>query len=108
MAALSDSSEGAFAIELAHGSGTVRRVHTIDNRLRVSVQAGPTLLIEGTPESIQILTGAMRGVAEDAEEIGTAPVGRHAHIEYLGDDDLWRAPDTFPLVIGSDCPDESA
>ncbi len=107
LAGLLDASDASVQIELAEGLGCVRRQHTTDDRLRVSVEPGPTLLIEGTAKAIGIVTSTMRGLADEADEVRSAAVSRHAHIEYLGEDDRWRAPDTFPLVIGSDWPDEA-
>jgi hypothetical protein len=106
LAGLLEASDASVLIELAPGLGCVRRERTTDDRLRVSVEPGPTLLIEGTAKAIGILTSTMRGIGDEADEVRSAPAGRHAHIEYLGEDDRWRAPDTFPLVIGSDWPDE--
>jgi hypothetical protein len=71
--------------------------------LRVSLD-GSTLWIGGDQTARDIVLSAMRGVAQESREVGHAPVARHAHIEYLGSDDQWREPDSFPLVVGADGP----
>jgi hypothetical protein len=90
------------------GSPVIRRALTDDDRLRVKIEPGPTLVLEGSTSAIEIVTGAMRGAAEAAEQVGHDVVQRHAHIEYLGEDDRWRTPDSFPLVITSQWPESAA
>ena len=45
-----------------------------------------------------------RGAGPGTDGVGRAAIHRHAHIEYLGPDDRWRAPDSTPLVVSSDWP----
>ena len=73
----------------------------------LTVAAGPglTLHLSGSPSALNLVWSALSGTAQDAEEATDRAVKRHTHIEYLGDGDRYRHPDSFPLVIGSDWPD---
>jgi hypothetical protein len=79
-------------------------VNGTGSRLRVFLD-GSTLWIGGDQKARGLVLSAMRGVAQESREVGHAPVARHAHIEYLGKDDQWREPDSFPLVVGADWPE---
>jgi len=97
------SAPDEFTIPMVNGSMTQRR--TDNSLLKVSV-IGRELIIEGNWNALGMIYDSLTGVASEAESAVDRTVGRHAHIEYLGEDDQWRSPDTFPLVIGADWPTE--
>ena len=97
------SAPDEFTIPMVNGSMTQRR--TDNSLLKVSV-IGRELIIEGNLNALGMIYDSLIGVAGEAESAVDRAVGRHAHIEYLGEDDQWRSPDTFPLVIGADWPTE--
>jgi hypothetical protein len=105
-----DARDSVVVVELSapEGVALLRRQLTDDDRLRITVGPGPNLLVEGTASAIEIVSETMRGVAEAAQQVGRDAVQRHAHIEYLGEDDQWRAPDSFPLVVTSEWPDAAS
>jgi hypothetical protein len=104
-----DSEDDVVEVELASPPGAaVRRCVTSDERLRVSVEPGPILVIEGSRTALRIAIEPMRGVADAAETAAGEGVARHAHIEYLGETDGYRAADSFPLVIGERRPRDGA
>lgn len=106
LADLLDRPDDTIAVRFATG-GQLRRVRTTDDRLRISVEPGSVLVAEGSASAIDLLTHILRGLADEADEadeVGHAAIHRHAHIEYLGPDDRWRAPDSTPLVVSSDWP----
>lgn len=84
--------------------GRVGLKRTTGERLKVSLD-GTTLWIEGDQNARDIVLSAMRGVAQASREVGHDRVARHAHIEYLGESDSWREPESFPLVVGADWPE---
>jgi hypothetical protein len=85
-------------------TAAVTRRITEDDRLRISLEPGPVLVVEGTRTALKILTGALRGVADAASQADGQGVARHVHIEYLGEGDTFRAPDSFPLVVSEHPP----
>lgn len=68
--------------------------------LRVAVE-GDALVVECDPGRIDpMFIDLLDDVADEAEDASGRGVARHVHIEYLGEGDDWRAPDSVPLVIG--------
>lgn len=86
---------------MVNGSLTQRR--TDNALLNVSV-VGRQLVIEGNLNALGIIYDSLTGVAGEAESAVDRAVGHHAHVEYLGEDDQWRSPDSFSLVVGADWP----
>jgi hypothetical protein len=75
--------------------------HTSDDVLRIS-KAGSALTIEGSSDTVnRMFIDALEAVADEEEAANGEGVARHRHIEYLGDGDKWRAPDSLPLIVGS-------
>jgi hypothetical protein len=104
-----DGEDELVEIELASPQGAaLRRCVTDDERLRVSVEPGPILVIEGNRKALRIAIEPMRGVADAAVMAAGEGGARHAHIEYLGETDGGRAPDSFPLIIGERRPRDGA
>jgi hypothetical protein len=104
LADMIETSDESVVVAVSQGTRTVCRRWTDDGCLRVSVEAGPVLVLEGNRDAIGIVTSSMRSVANEADALASGPIRRHQHIEYLGETDQWRAPDSFPPVIGSDWP----
>jgi hypothetical protein len=99
--------EGRERIEvvLDDGSGAVVRLRTTGDRLRLTEAPGPVLVVEGGDRALELFADALRRVADEADEVGWAPVGRHEHLESWGDDDPRFTPDSEPVIVGSDWPD---
>ena len=93
-------------IELADGSGTIVRRRNESSLLKVSVAAGPSLVIEGSQRAIDLIIDVIEGVSEEAATVKRDTVQRHAHVEWLGQDDRWRDPATTPLVVVATWPDD--
>ncbi|GAA2644183.1 hypothetical protein GCM10010399_92650 [Dactylosporangium fulvum] len=72
--------------------------------LTVRLQAGPALHLSGGDDTLGLVWDALDGVAGEAETATERGVERHQHIEYLGPDDVFRSPDSQPLVITADWP----
>jgi hypothetical protein len=72
---------------------------TPSHLFKVSYVPG-TLTVEGDDEALenQFLT-ALEGVADTAEDAAGTGIARHQHIEYLGEMDYWRDPQSTALVI---------
>jgi hypothetical protein len=89
------SADPLVTVSVEPSGATVVRRRTRASSLRVTVEAGPSLLLEGNTDAIEIITEAMTGVAEEADRLGSAPIRRHVHIEYFGPGDEWRTPTPF-------------
>jgi hypothetical protein len=94
---------GSQEITVSLTTGAVTRKRTASPLLRVSAEAD-RLTVEGDDGALGRFYTAVMGVADDAESAEDRAIRRHAHIEYLGDDDRWRSADSFPLVVGADWP----
>lgn len=93
-------------MELSDGA-RVRVDRTDSPLLSITVADGslPKLVIAGSSAALSIVVGALAGLADRAEELESGPIAVHEHIEYLGEDDAWRDPRSFPLVISCDWPE---
>ena len=92
--------EGPISLAGEIGASIVIR-HTNDELLRIS-KSGALLTVEGAAGTVsRLFIDALDAVADDEEAADGSGVPRHQHIEYLGEGDKWRAPDTLPLIIGS-------
>lgn len=91
---------------LTVSGGGVGLKRTAGTLLKVSLD-GTTLWIEGNTEARDMVLSAMRGIAQAARQSGPSEASRHVHIEYLGESDQWRDPDTIPLVLAVQGPDQS-
>jgi hypothetical protein len=97
LAAALQNADATLDLELSGGFLRVRR--TAEKALRVSVD-GDFVTLEGDRHALEIVWHPMADLADMAEsgEVD-AP---HVHIEYLGESDQWRTPDSVPLVITAD------
>lgn len=103
-----ERSDDPFAVRCDDGAtASVRRQLTESARLRVSIEPGPELLVSGHKAAIALVIDDLRGLAVEADSLSPTLIRRHAHIEYLGELDKWRAADSFPLVVTSDWPDHA-
>ncbi|MBM6400503.1 Imm32 family immunity protein [Phycicoccus sonneratiae] len=91
---------------LTVSGGGVGLKRTTGTLLKVSLD-GTTLWIEGNSEARDMVLSAMRGIAQAARQSGPSEVSRHVHIEYLGESDQWRDPNTILLVLAVQGPDQS-
>jgi hypothetical protein len=73
--------------------------------LLVSLRDATTLHVSGAHEYLDILWDALDGVAHLSETADDRGVNRHQHIEHFPGDEH-RSPDSIPLVIVADWPDE--
>lgn len=73
--------------------------------LLVTLRDKTTLHVYGSPAHLDIIWDALDDVADDAETAEHRHVKRHQHIEYYPGD-KYRSPDSMPLVIMADWPDE--
>ena len=90
-------------VKLGRGSALLCQI-TTGGPLRISVH-DHTMEVSGSPDRLDILWTALEGVADESDAVRRAPVRRHVHIEYLGaGDEVYRAADSVPLVIGADWP----
>jgi hypothetical protein len=96
-----DAGPNVLTISMAMGSLT--QVRTDDALLKVTVDDG-TLTVEGDMGALGIFYNSLTTVSDDAESAEDRTIRRHAHVEYLGEGDQWRSPDSFPLVVGADWP----
>jgi hypothetical protein len=61
-----------------------------------------TLTVEGTDDAVsRLFIDALEAVANDEDAANGVGVPRHQHIEYLGESDNWRPPDSVALIIES-------
>lgn len=61
---------------------------------------GRALKVDGSRSNVEAqFIGELRQVADAEDAHRDEPIARHAHVEYLGEGDRWRAPDSLPLVI---------
>lgn len=75
---------------------------TPSDLFKVSYVPG-TLTVEGNDEALEgQFLGALEGVADMADEAAGTGVARHQHIEYLGEMDHWRDPESTALIIGEE------
>jgi hypothetical protein len=87
-------------------SGEIVQRRTDSPLLRVST-SGRRLTIEGDANALGIVHYTLDLVAHQADSAQPrSGVREHAHVEYLGEGDQWRSPDSFPLVISADWPAE--
>lgn len=93
----------ADEIKVVMGTSTILRKRSENPLLRVSLK-GDCLTVEGDNHALGGFCQTIMGVADDAESAKDRTIKRHAHIEYLGDGDRWRASDSFPLLITADWP----
>jgi hypothetical protein len=91
-------------ITLADTVSKVRRELTASPLLRISVEGRTVLVISGAATAVDLYIDAVRGVADQGDKATPGEIRRHAHVEYLGVQDQWRASNSFPLVISSDRP----
>jgi len=73
--------------------------------LLVGLQDATTLHLSGGRQYLDIIWDALDGVADQAEAADDRGVNRHQHIEHLPGDE-YRSPDSIPLAIVADWPDE--
>lgn len=73
--------------------------------LLVRLQGATTLHVSGSRERLDIIWDALDGVADQAETADEGSVDRHQHIEHFPGDE-YRSPDSVPLVIVADWPQE--
>jgi hypothetical protein len=73
--------------------------------LLVSMRKGTTLHFSGGRDFLEIIWTALRGVAEEAENADDRGIRRHQHIEYYPGDE-YRSPDTIPLIVMADWPED--
>lgn len=92
-------------IRMADGSGAVSVRRTESPRLKTAIEQGPMLVFEGNDDAIRLIVETIRSVANAGAESERGPVRRHAHFEFLGEDDDWRDADSVALVITADWPD---
>jgi hypothetical protein len=92
-----------FTFPMATGSLT--QLRTDDALLRVGV-VDDSLTVEGNEHALGILYNSLTSLADIAESAEDRTIRRHVHIEYLGESDQWRSPDSYPLVVGADWPSE--
>ena len=69
---------------------SIRIRHYPERLVKISVE-GESLLIEGSPEKLRILS-------ENLEANGNEPEGYHLHIEHF-DDHFYLSNDSAPLVV---------
>jgi hypothetical protein len=93
----------ADEITVSLNGGAVVQRRTSSGLLRVGATRD-ILTVEGNGDALKIFHNTLDSVAQNAEAAEVTSVRRHAHIEYLGEADRWRASDSFPLVIGADWP----
>jgi hypothetical protein len=74
--------------------------------LHVALQVATALRLSGGREYLDIFWDALDGVADQAEAADDRVIRRHQHIEYFPGD-KYRSPDSVPLIIVADWPDES-
>ena len=90
--------------EVAIIGGTIAQDVT-SGPLFVGLQDATTLHLSGGRQYLDIIWDALDGVADQAEAADDRGVNRHQHIEYLPGDE-YRSPDSMPLAIVADWPDE--
>ncbi|MDI1461508.1 hypothetical protein QEZ54_11045 [Catellatospora sp. KI3] len=93
------------AIEVPVRGGTVAQARTA-GPLLVGVRDGNVLCLSGGVEYLDIVWDALDGLAEQSETAEDRAIHRHQHIEYYPGDE-YRSPDSVPLIIVADWPDES-
>lgn len=91
-------------VEVTITGGTVAQEVTA-GPLLIGLRDRTMLRVSGGREYLDILWDALDGVAEQAETADSRGVNRHQHIEYFPGDDF-RSPDSVPLVIVADWPDD--
>lgn len=94
---------GAGQVEVAIAGGVVVQEVT-DGPLLVGSH-DTTLRLSGGRDYLGNFWHALDGVAEQAETAEDRRVPRHQHIEYFPGDE-YRSPDSVPLIILADWPDE--
>ncbi|MEV4135645.1 hypothetical protein AB0J72_26150 [Dactylosporangium sp. NPDC049742] len=92
-------------VEVPTEGGTVAQEIT-DGPLLVGLN-DTTLRLTGGRTYLDIVWDALDGVAEEVETADHRGVNRHQHIEYYRGDQ-YRSPDSLPLIILADWPDEPA
>ncbi|SCL68648.1 hypothetical protein GA0070606_4837 [Micromonospora citrea] len=93
----------AAPVEVAVTGGVVSQKVTA-GPLLVSLEGGTTLRLTGGRECLDIIWGALDGLAEQAETADDRTVHRHLHIEHSPGDE-YRSPDSVPLIIVADWPE---
>lgn len=93
------------SIELSTPGASVVQEINASPLLKVAAGPGLTLHLSGSLSALDLVWSALSGTAQAAEEATDRTVKRHTHIEYLGEGDGYRHPDSVPLAIGSDWPD---
>ena len=94
----------AEPFEVAIIGGTIAQEVT-GGPLLVGLQDATTLHLSGGRQYLDIIWDALDGAADQAEAADDRGVNRHQHIEYLPGDE-YRSPDSIPLAIVADWPDE--
>jgi hypothetical protein len=67
---------------------------------------GTTLHFSGGRQFLGIVWAALDGVAKEAATADDRRINRHQHIEYFPGDE-YRSPNSIPLVIVADWPDQA-
>ena len=96
--------QGVTTVEVVVAGGAVAQEVTA-GPLLVALAAPTTVRFSGGPEYLDLVWDALDGVADQAEMVDEPGVKCHQHLEYLPGDD-YRSPDSMPLVIVADWPDE--
>jgi hypothetical protein len=96
----------AGPVELEISGGFVAQEITT-GPLLVSLEGTTTLRFSGGQEFLAIVWDALDGVAEQAETADDRSINRHQHIEYFPGDE-YRSPDSVPLVVVADWPEQSS
>jgi hypothetical protein len=91
-------------VEVTITGGTVAQEVTA-GPLLISRRDRTTLSVSAGRDYLDIFWDALDGVADQAETAEERGVNRHQHIEYRPGDD-YRSPDSLPLVIVADWPDD--
>jgi hypothetical protein len=98
---VSDLRRGLRPVEVQLDNGVISQAMTSSNRLRIALE-GTVLTVEGDEPSLEGFYSFLTAVADQAEEPRSSGISAHAHLEYLGDGDEWRTPDSLPLLIQAD------